>query len=362
MTPAFYYEGDNLLRAQLRCLSHQVMKDFDVLLVDPHFSKRKDSVKEMAEKYMLNVVHIPYFPNQLIAKRLDCAVFNAPYCFSESQRIVRYSCWRFVRDDFTKTCVESSTNVDFRFHSCDPATPEDAHPLTNHNKKIWDMSSDFVDWSSVPSSCENPVAKWGPDADKDEPEQIFPRNAYGNYMVFRDQWISINGADEVFTNTAHYEDIDFCIRARNKGMTAIRKSHKIYRLHHYYGPHSGRANIVPDNVFKKCCDECEKACHVLEPKRFDIQNRLSLGEIEIIEKHKVWVCKKCHLSGPVYHSDAGEHCNHVESSKAIKSAIIPKYKIGRNLEILISDMDGKSLSDKIDIFKDSWENSRYYQQ
>ena len=28
MTPSFFYEGDNLLRAQLKCLSKQKAKDF----------------------------------------------------------------------------------------------------------------------------------------------------------------------------------------------------------------------------------------------------------------------------------------------------------------------------------------------
>jgi hypothetical protein len=363
MTPSFMYEGDWLLRAQLRCLSEQTVKDFDVLIVDPHFSKRSGYMKELAEHYKLHIVHVPYTPNQHIAKRLDCAVFNAAYCFSESPRIVRYSCWRFVRPDFTKVCLESETNVDFYFHSCDPLNREnrDDNSATNHDTKIWNFGSDVVNWGEIPQRAGVPGASWNSDSDKDAFPALFPLNCYGNYMVFRKDWLSLNGCDEVFTNLLHYEDLDFCIRANNAKLTCSRKAHILYRLHHWYGSFSGRANIKPDHEFKRCCAECERVQSVLEPNRFDLWNRIKRGEIEFFEDEKIWVCKKCFLSGPIYHADYGEHTEYIRRMGRTQASIIPEFKIGRNLRILIADMDGKPLAEKVDIYNRSWMDERYYQ-
>jgi len=179
-------------------------------------------------------------------------------------------------------------------------------------------------------------------------------------MVFREHWLAINGTDETFTNTVHYEDMDFCLRARNAGLQCSRKAHQLYRLHHWYGAHSGRANIRPETEFKPNCPACEAACAVLEPNRFDLQARLNRGEIDVFDSQGLWVCKTCHLCGPVYHRDYGEHTGHVERTGRTRAVILPQYKIGRNLRILAADMDGKSLSEKVDIYNRSWTAPKYY--
>lgn len=364
MTPAFLLPGDNLFRAQLRCLSEQICKAFDVLVIDAHYNKRKSYMAELAEKYKLSITHVPYRPNQLVAKRLDCSIFNTPYLFSQSSKIVRYSCWRFVKPHFTLDCNNSNTNVDFRFHSCEPPDPKfiDSNSETGHDVRIWDGKSDQVNWDAVPKKSGDPGATWGPDSDVDAKSELFPRNCYGNYMVDRTDWLSINGVNEGPFSTAHFEDMDFVQRARNAGIKCSREAHEMYRLHHHYGSHSGRANIVPDHELKPNCPACEKACSVLEPNRFDLKRRHAAGEIEMLEQHQVWVCKTCFLCGPIYHADCGEYTGWLENSKTIQAAIIPKYKIGRNLRILAGDMDGKSLAQKVEIFNDSWSNDRYYRQ
>lgn len=360
MTPAFFYTEDFLFKAQLRCLSEQTNKEFGVLVVDPHYSRRKDYMPALAAEYGLAITHVPYHPNTLIAKKLDCAIFNAPYLYSESPRIVRFSCWRFVRPDFTDACLTSETNVDFRFHSCEAPTEELKHPETNHNTAIWDMRSDAVDWDAVPSRAGEKGATWGRDSDADEPAALFPRNAYGNYMVFRDQWLSINGTNEAVTNTCHYEDIDFCVRARNANLVCSRKAHKLYRLHHWYGGHSGRANIVPDVQFTKPCPACQEACSMLEPNRFDWERRAAIGELELAEHDRAWICKTCFLCGPMYSTDPAEHVGVIEKREITQAPVFPRFRIGRNLRTLAGDMDGKSLQEKVEIFNRSYSDERYY--
>jgi hypothetical protein len=355
MTPTYIYEGDNLLRAQLKCLSEQKAKDFTVLLVDSHYSKRKSYSSELAERYGLDIIHVPYQPNTRVAKDMDCAIFNAGYCYSESPRIVRLSCWRFVRPDFTEVCLNSTTNIDFRFHNCEAPSPEFAHPVTDHNTQIWNTDSDEVRWGNVPSSSRSPGALWGTDSDVDEPAKPFPLNCYGNIMVFRDQWLSLNGCDETFTNVAHYEDIDFCYRARRNGMQAKRSAHKLYRLHHRYGAHSGRSTVLPDHSFRKPCSACVAASLILEPSRFDLQARKAKGEIDI--RDGVWVCRECLLCGPDYHKNIAEH---LHTHTRTRSLVLPEYKIGRNLNTLTADMDGKRIEEKVEIYARSWDDPKYY--
>ena len=359
MTPSFYFEGDWLLKAQLKCLSEQENKDFDVVLIDSHYSKRVNLVPEYAEHYKLNLIHVPYKPNTYVAKRLDCAVFNAPYMYSESPRIVRLSCWRFVRPDFTKICIEAPTCTDFFFHNCQATKPEDIHPETNHMKTIWDFGSDEVHWDKIPKYGDA-EASWSSHSEADMPPQLMPANCFGNYMIFRDTWLQLNGCNEVFTNNEHWEDQDFCLRARNLGVQCSRISNKMYRLHHWYGSFAGRSNVLPDWSFRPPCDACNVAQHVGKPNRYDLPNRLAKDEIELYENEKIWVCKTCHLASAAWSADEGEATTNVTKKNFIRATILPKYKIGRNLNILAEDMDGKSLQEKVEIYNDSWINERYY--
>lgn len=363
MTPSFRFGGDSdwLLRAQLRCLSEQEFKDFDVLLVDCHFQKRRGYMAELAEKYKLAITHVPYLPNLNVAKKLDCAVFNAPYLFSESPKIVRYSCWRFVRPQFTRICVESPTAVDFYFHNVSPPTKADAHHLTDHNIKVWDMQSDVVNWNAVPTKGGQPGASWGSHDDRDTGVIPFPLNACGNYMVPRETWLNLNGCDEAIFSSEHWEDQDFCQRANNAGVLCSRNAGIMYRLHHFYGGHSGRANELPDfGEFKKLCPKCEAVEHTPKPDRRELRRRIRAGELDT-PNEMVWVCKECKYCGPIFFEDEGEYHAYLRRKKITRSNIIPSHKLGRNLRILAGDMDGKSLQEKVEIFEDSYTNSRYYQ-
>jgi hypothetical protein len=92
---------------------------------------------------------------------------------------------------------------------------------------------------------------------------------------------------------------------------------------------------------------------------FDV--RKNSGELEIFENIMMWVCKDCKLSGPYYNYDSAEYNDYIKHNKLIKAPIINKYKIGRNLQILMEDMDKtSSIENKIEIYNNSWDNERYY--
>lgn len=361
LTPAFRFGGDGdwLLRAQLKCLSEQTFKDFGVLLVDPHYNKRRDYMHDLSDCYKLNITHLPYTPNLRVAKRLDCAVFNAPYCYSESPRIVRYSCWRFVKPNFTEACMSAKHCVDFYFHNFEPPTRDSMHPITNHDARVWDMRSDVVHWDKIPKKAGEPGAAWTSHSDRDEPVRPFPLNACGNYMVPREDWLKVNGCDEAIFSSEHWEDQDFCLRAKLAGLMCERRAHIVFRAHHLYGSHAGRANEVPDyGEFKPVCDKCEKAEYTPKPDRRELKRRIKQGEIFFFSQ--VWVCRECSYAGPVFHASESEYSDYILRNRITRSNIIPGVKLGRNLRILSGDMDGKSLQEKVEIFNRSWSDERYY--
>ena len=79
MTPAYFDDSHMLLRTQLKCLYLQTVKDFDVLLIDPHYQKRKSVIPELADRFGLDIKHVPYTPNTNIGKFIDCSIFNAAF-------------------------------------------------------------------------------------------------------------------------------------------------------------------------------------------------------------------------------------------------------------------------------------------
>jgi hypothetical protein len=362
MTPSFIFDGDWLLRAQLKCLSEQTFKDFDVWLIDAHYSKRHGYMQELREKYNLDIVHVPYSPNLSVAKKLDCSIFNAPYVYSESPKIVRYSCWRFVRPNFTGTCVNSNMSVDFYFHNVEPPTRDSMHIVTNHDARIWDMKSDVVNWDLIPKKSGQPGASWGSDSDRVAKPTVFPLNCYGNYMVPREEWFRINGCDEAIFSSEHWEDQDFCNRINRAGVPCWRMPHVMYRLHHLYGGHSGRSNRQPDwGEFMEPCPKCQAVEHNPKPDRRDLKRRMAAGEVMTFGHGRTWVCRNCYYCGPVFHADEGEYLQSLAKHGYTRSNILPMVKLGRNLQALADDMDGKSLGAKVEIFNDSWSNPKYYQ-
>jgi hypothetical protein len=99
----------------------------------------------------------------------------------------------------------------------------------------------------------------------------------------------------------------------------------------------------------------------LEPKRFDLERRLLKNEIECFPEHKVWVCRKCLLSGPIYSKGCHEHTEWIKGSRRTQATIIRKHMTGRNLRILAADMDGKNLQEKVEIFERSYHEPCYYE-
>lgn len=382
MTPAFYDAENILLRTQLKCLSLQTCKDFDVWLIDPHYQKRKDIIGELASRFGLDIKHVPYTPNTRIAKNVDCAIFNAAYCYSQSPVNVRYSCYRFVRPTFIERILGApkGVNVDFYFHAIGPSLDEQDIPcgFRVRHKAVWDFNGEDVDWSQVPtrSGCdhrhnyngkpETALGNWPMFMDHDSAVQSVPLNIYGNIAWNRDQWLALNGTNEVITNASHWEDLDFDCRAAIAGQCVVRYSHLLYRLYHIYGNYSQRSNTEVDTPFKPPCTPC----HVMTLRNNGdadygkiLQKRIAAGEVYSYPEYQAWVCKTCQLSGPIYDaSGLNDYMARLRAARMSRSPILKAERIGRNLNALVDQMDKcADLSSKVEVYNDSWSNPAYYE-
>jgi hypothetical protein len=376
MTPAFYDTEHMLLRAQLKCLSKQTVMDFDVWLIDPHYQKRKDIIPELSDRFGLDIKHIPYIPAQHISKVYDCAIFNAPFVYSPSPINVRYSCYRFVRPTFIETIINAPAgiNVDFYWHSIK------GNETIQEQNMFWGFDREDVNWENCPTkSSDNgdgtrdtsfPARLADPDVwprtyDEDRDVHVADRGMYGNIAWHRDQWLFLNGTNEVITNGSHWEDLCFGNRANLAGQLIVRRTNLIYRLHHHYGSHSQRSNAPVDHPYNPPCVKCTDMYTHYTSFDYQLDQRIKLREVESFEESVAWVCKKCKLSGPILGNsqEIQNYLNNVRERNGVRAPIIPKYKIGRNLQILSEMVDREStLEGKIDVYNNSWESDYFYKE
>ena len=377
MTPAFFDENHMLLKAQLNCLSNQTIKDFDVYLIDPHYQKRKTVIPELAEKYKLDIKHIPYIPNTHISKLLDCSIFNAGYCYSTSQINVRYSCYRFVRPTFIETICNApkNINVDFYYLAIGPDHEElKNHLIPSNHKRIWNFESDDINWNKIPTISQSnnfesmSLFSWNNYQQYTMDTDIIdiPVNLYGNIAWNRDQWISINGTNEVITNFSHWEDLDFVTRSKLADHKVIRRTDQMYRLYHTYGAYSQRSNVQVDVPIRDICEKCMSVRYNHSDYDYEVKlnNGIKNNNYHMYYDDHIWVCKECKLSGPVYTGEKSidYYLSYIRSKKLINSPIIKEHLIGRNLKILSDKMDKETtIEGKFEIYNDSWKNYYYYE-
>ncbi|MAE81235.1 MAG: hypothetical protein CMB80_00760, partial [Flammeovirgaceae bacterium] len=382
MTPAFWDDDQLLLKSQLKCLSDQTVDYFDVWMFDSHYEKRKDIVPELADRYSLDIKHVPYIPAIHISKKHDCSIFNAAFVYSPSPMNVRLSCWRFVTPTFIETIMSAprGVNVDFYFLNVGPDYGETTKGLVESNhKRVFDFDREEIDWSFIPErsaslpdgskilELPNSLGNWPEEFDTDSEIMDAHHGMCGNIAWNREQWIyDLNGTNEVITNASHWEDMDFGNRARLAGHRIIRRTRQMYRLHHMYGSYQHRSNVETDYPYIFNCSRCDWTYNEdFDKMALKLIERRDLGEIEFFEDCVAWVCKHCLLSGPII-KDTGEHpivqyFNDVEEYNGARSPVIKKYKIGRNLPVLVEKIDKEiTLQGKFDVFNDSWENEYYY--
>lgn len=350
ITLATWQDSHILLRMMLNSLSQQTVKDFDIIIVDHFYENRIEAVKELAEHYKLDILHMPFIPATHYAKRyMDMSVFQTAFVMSESERVCRLSEYRFVSPEFVERILATPGNLDFFYHD-----------LAGASFDVWDEESDFINWRKVPFFPQTQVI--------DEP---YPLNAYGNYCHVREQWLAINGFQDNL-GPFHWEDQDFNARASKVGQRSSRLPNLMFRIYHTYPSNQQRATRPLLHPFKDVCGKCQQTVDRFyaewKPgyndshwsKYFMYRDRSEISYEE--QQGFLWLqCNECKFTLPILEN--GDVQGILLGMPDYKQSPIGLFgNVGRNMRTLSEDLRGKSWSDKIVIHEDSWTNPKYYQQ
>ncbi len=369
MATFFYVDG--LLESQLLNLNNQTNKNFEVVIVDPHFFKR--DISSLVDKLSYNVIHVPFYANLKVPKCFDYSIFNNGFLLSNTEKVVIFQDWRYVHPNLTSLIIE---NYSYDFIDLYWQMPGPYYYNIFDNKVMNMEKDDYVGDSSIDDIYG--MLKNGDYVNIDI-EDLTNRDSFqswGHYCINKSLWIEVNGIDEVSTNTKHYADLDINRRLNNYYNSRKKEINiKVYKNVMMRVGHSkhgggdefrGGSHITLDYKYNKDhsnCNICSSKSlpgishddyyhHVIENVKNGNYYELYNSDDLIIG----FQCKKCNLIGEVPH-----WYEKIPSlrEQALIGVGVGDYKLGRNLKTIQNKIENKTLSEKIDILKDSWYNLDY---
>lgn len=361
--PTSYYTRDAWsLRLQFHCLAQQTVRDFDVVLLDPHYRKRWGTVRELADIYGLTVTHYPYECNQNVSKFHDWTMLNSAFAMIEAKRLLRMSCYRVFKPNMVELVLNTPAphNIDFGYcpiaanhRAVRPDATVDFDLLPPKAARLHPRHSRYVSGTD-----QQEVIGPMPPEGQTEATTLVTLQCFGNGAWWREQWLRVNGICEAFTAGTTCEDIEYDVRAAADGQTVTyRDDCPMYRLEHGKGPSLCYASpIPPDRALRPPCEQC----YQMARDRSHLTKRLSRGDFERFDDLGLIVCRDCHLADGNWLTSGEDFYKVLARSGRTQAAILPQYNIGRNLRILASDMAGQSWSRKIELLEASWDHPRYY--
>jgi hypothetical protein len=368
---ATFFYVDNLLESQLLNLNNQSNKNFEVIIIDPHFFKR--DISELVNKLDYNVIHVPFYPNLKVPKCFDYSIFNNGFLLANTEKVVIFQDWRYIHQELTNLIIQ---NYNYEFIDLYWQMPGPYY-YNIFNDNMMDMETgEYVGNSSIDEISS--MLKYGNYFNLDIEElpnrDVF--QSWGHYCINKSLWIDVNGIDEVSTNTKHYADLDINRRLNNYYHNRKKEINiKVYKNVMMRVGHSkhgggdefrGGSHITLDYKYNKDhsnCDVCSSKSlpgishddyynHVIEHIKNNNYYELYNNDDLIIG----FQCKKCNLIGEVPHwYDKIPNLR----DKSLVGVGVGDYKLGRNLKVIQDRIENKSLLEKVNILKDSWYDITY---
>lgn len=377
MAPFYCIGNDDLLRSQLLNLNEQTVLSFEVIIPDPHYSKR-NWLKEFTKYLKYNIVHFEYIPNTKLPKSFDYGILNTAVLISNSEKIVTFQDWRFCNKNIVNKLLEFK---EFKFIGFNwQVLYKDNSAVSSH----WGKST--IDINELDA---NKLYLTGHFPDLSINSQIvetFHNSCWGHYCINKDLWIEINGIDEVVTNTRHYADLDINTRLQyhyklnNIIIKIPMLENAMVRIMHPKGNYFGGSNIEIDYNYNqdhlKCCfsntgsmndkvfteyviDKINKNEYSKIYETPYSENFVKSNKIDSLDsKHSIigFQCNKCGLIGETPHWY--EKSPESRTLSTIGSGI-GEFKIGRNLNSIQNDIIGKNFEEKVEILNNSWYDKKY---
>lgn len=367
MAPFYLIGDDELLKSQLLNLNYQTDKSFEVVIPDPHYSKRK-WLSEFVKTLQYNVVHFPYVVNPNIPKTFDYGIFNNAVLMSSTNKIITFQDWRFCHPKIIKILkmVNSFKFVGFNWQVL---YKDDCRKSISHSV------------STIPISIEDANILYRDGIFNDLPWEstrvnTFHNSCWGHYCVNKNLWLAVNGIDEVATNTRHYADLDLNTRlqeyfkVKNLTIEIPMIKNVMVRVMHDKGQYFGGSNVPLDfkinENHKNCCFVNtgimnDKAFMEYVVRKIDKKEYVKLYETKYSEEfirnnnndafdksHATigFQCLKCGLIGETPHWYEKSPRARI---KSLTNIGIGKHKLGRDLNHLNNLIAGQSFEKKVEI-------------
>ena len=369
MAPFYLIGDDELLKSQLLNLNYQTDKSFEVVIPDPHYSKRA-WLSEFVKTLQYNVVHFPYVINPNIPKTFDYGIFNNGVLMSSSNKIITFQDWRFCHPKIIKI-LKMVNNFKFVGFNWQVLYKDDCCKSNNHNKNVIDISKS--DANKLYKDGIFNELPW-------EPTRVntFHNSCWGHYCVNKDLWLAVNGIDEVATNTRHYADLDLnarlqeYFRVKNLVIEIPMIKNVMVRIMHDKGQYFGGSNVPLDCVVnqdhRKCCFDKEPNMYVHDKQFMNyVVDKIAKKEYvklyetkyseEYVRNNKDesmdrdhatigFQCSKCKLIGetPWWYNKSPS-----ARIKSLTNVGIGKHKLGRDLNHLNNLIASQPFEKKVEI-------------
>ena len=371
MAPFYLIGDDELLKSQLLNLNNQTDKSFEVIIPDPHYSKRK-WIKEFCKELEYNLIHYKYETNFKIPRTFDYGIFNNSSLISNSENLIMFQDWRFCHHELVERLKK--TNYEFIGFNWQVLYTEES-PLSTHHPKS------TIEISTVESKIlyENGIF---PIINVEESlVNTFHNSCWGHYCISKKLWMEINGMDEVATNTRHYADLDIntrlqeYFRRNNKIIEIPMLKNAMVRLMHNKGNFFGGSNVELDykvNIeHTKCCfigtsemNDKKFTHYVIDKikngeysKLYEIEyseNFKNNNKIESLDDEYCIIgfqCNKCKVIGETPHwYEKSPNCR-VDAMFDIGT---DSFKIGKNIKSINNNILGETIQKKIELVANYW--------
>lgn len=367
MAPFYLLPDDELLKSQLLNLNYQTDRLFEVVIPDPHYSKRT-WLKEYAKNLKYNVIHFPHKGNTKIPKTYDYSIFNNAVLMATTNKIITFQDWRFCHPKIIKI-LRMVNNFSFVGFEWQVLYKDEYGKSKYHTKSTIDISPEKA----------NELYKTGVYGDLPwVPSRIdtFHNQSWGHYCIDKNLWLQVNGIDEVATSTRHYADLDLNARleeyykSRNMKIEIPMIKNVMVRIMHDKGSYMGGSYVPLDYEVNrnhlKCCFVDTSLMSDKVFMEYAVSNIYSGKFIKLYDipyshdflknntndaldkKHstKGFQCRDCNVIAETPHW-------YEKSPKArIRSLInigLGENKLGRDLNTLNDLIQNKSLSEKVNI-------------
>lgn len=369
MAPFYLIGDDELLRSQLINLNFQTVVNFEVIIPDPHYNKRI-WLKEFTKTLKYNVYHFEYRVKSKVPKSFDYGILNDAVLISNSNRIITFQDWRFCHYQLIEN-LQKLKHFDFIGFDWQILYKDDfSSQISTHHP------NNTIDINYIESEY---LYKYGlfPQINLEiSLTKTFHNSCWGHYCISKELWLSINGIDEVVTNTRHYADLDLNTRLQNFYETNLKPveipmiKNAMVRIMHNKGNYFGGSNIPIEYEINQSHRNC---CFVNTGSMNDLQfteyviNKIQLNEFKVLHsipysqdfiknnenknldtKHSIIVfqCVKCKVIGETPHWYEKSPKSKIKSYINIGEG---DYIIGRDLCKIDNMIKNLDFNDKINL-------------